>query len=331
MLLKQSEYRKIDLNKSSKILFYGINEGLKNETIKYLTENKEIFIYDEIEILKKYDDFIESISTKSFFEIRKIILIRRSSEKIYKLIEEIDKKKIDNIVIIINSQNLDKRSKLRAYFEKDKNKVCIPFYSDNEKTLLDLASNFLKKKNIILSRSNINLLIDRCANDRGNLLNELKKVEFFYQNKKKITFDDIIKLTNLTENYTVSELIDNCLAKNIKKTIKILNENNFAEDEIIIITRTFLSKCKKLLNLSKHYQDNKNADLVISSAKPPIFWKDKEIIKKQLLIWKPSELKELIYKINSIELLIKKNFKNSLNLITDFLLENSELKTNNKI
>ena len=93
MLLKQSEYRKIDLNKSSKILFYGINEGLKNETIKYLTENKEIFIYDEIEILKKYDDFIESISTKSFFEIRKIILIRRSSEKIYKLIEEIDKKK----------------------------------------------------------------------------------------------------------------------------------------------------------------------------------------------------------------------------------------------
>ena len=241
------------------------------------------------------------------------------------------KKKIDNIVIIINSQNLDKRSKLRAYFEKDKNKVCIPFYSDNEKTLLDLASNFLKKKNIILSRSNINLLIDRCANDRGNLLNELKKVEFFYQNKKKITFDDIIKLTNLTENYTVSELIDNCLAKNIKKTIKILNENNFAEDEIIIITRTFLSKCKKLLNLSKHYQDNKNADLVISSAKPPIFWKDKEIIKKQLLIWKPSELKELIYKINSIELLIKKNFKNSLNLITDFLLENSELKTNNKI
>ena len=331
MILKQFEYRKIDLNKNTKILFYGNNDGLKKEAIKNLTAEEKIFTYDEFEILNKYNEFILSLSTKSFFETRKIILVNNTTEKILKIIEEIDEKRIDNIIIIINAQNLDKKSKLRNLFEKDKGKICIPFYPDNEKTLLNFTYNFLKERNMILSTSNINLLIDKCANDRGNLINELNKIEFFYKSKKKITFDDIIKLTNLAENYTVSELVDNCLAKNIKKTTKILNENIFAEEDVIIIIRTFLNKCKKLLNLSKIYENNKNIDLVISSARPPIFWKDKEITKKQLLVRKPSELKELIYKISNLELLIKKNFKNSLNFVVDFLLENSDLRTNNKI
>tara|TARA_B100000401_G_scaffold140504_1_gene93301 strand:+ start:303 stop:704 length:402 start_codon:yes stop_codon:yes gene_type:complete len=133
----------------------------------------------------------------------------------------------------------------------------------------------------------------------------------------------------LSENFSVSELIDNCLAKNKSKTIQILNENNYTNDDCILISRMFLNKSKKILKLSIDYEQNKNIDLTISASKPPIFWKDKEITKQQILKWKPQDLKELIYKLNNIELTIKKNFNNALNLMSDFLLEQSTLKTNN--
>ena len=147
--------------------------------------------------------------------------------------------------------------------------------------------------------------------------------------EKKITTETITKLINLSENFSVSELIDNCLAKNKSKTIQILNENNYTNDDCILISRTFLNKSKKILKLSIDYEQNKNIDLTISASKPPIFWKDKEITKQQILKWKPQDLKELIYKLNNIELTIKKNFNNALNLMSDFLLEQSTLKTNN--
>ena len=118
-------------------------------------------------------------------------------------------------------------------------------------------------------------------------------------------------------------LIDNCLAKNTKKTINILNENNFSNDDTIMILRTLLNKSKKILYLSNEFKKNKNIDLTISSARPPIFWKDKEIVKQQIKKWTPEKIKNLIYKLNDIELNIKKNINNSVILITDFIIEQS--------
>ena len=191
------------------------------------------------------------------------------------------------------------------------------------------ATEFLKKRKITLSPSNINLIISKSNNDRENLLNELNKIEYYSKNGKKITENEISKLTNLSENHSVSELVDNCLVMNTRKIINILNENNFNHEDCIIIIRTLLNKSKKILNLSYDYQDNNNIDLTISTAKPPIFWKDKEIVKQQIYKWKPDNIKELIFKINEIELLIKKNLSNSVNIVTDFLLEQSSKKTNN--
>ena len=88
-------------------------------------------------------------------------------------------------------------------------------------------------------------------------------------------------------------------------------------------------KAKKLLTLSKSFENNKNIDLTISSARPPIFWKDKEITKQQIYKWKPENIKNLIYSLNETELLIKKNINNSINLITDFILFQSSSETNN--
>ena len=330
MIIKSFEINKIDFDQNKLVLFYGKNEGFKNEATNNLIKDKdEITKYEEKEVLENINDFIESILSKSLFESEKIIIIKRVTDKILKIIDEINSKNIEDIKIILNADNLEKKSKLRSLFEKNKKYICVPFYPDTEQTLSKLTFNFLKKKNISISQSNINLIVNKCNGDRETLLNELNKIEYFSKNGKKITAENIAKLTNLIENHGISELVDNCLAKNKKKIINILNENNFNNDDCILITRTFLNKAKKILKLSSEFQNNKNIDLTISSAKPPIFWKDKEITKQQIYKWTPENIKQLIYKLSEIELLVKKNINNSINLITDFILNEASSNTNN--
>ena len=330
MIIKSFEINKINFDQNKLVLLYGKNEGFKNEATNNLIKNKdEVTKYEEKEILENINDFIESILSKSLFESEKIIIIKRSTDKILKIIDEINSKNIEDIKIILNADNLEKKSKLRSLFEKDKKYICVPFYPDTDQTLSKLTYNFLKKKNILISQSNINLIVNKCNGDRETLLNELNKIEYFSKNGKKITAENIAKLTNLIENHGISELIDNCLAKNKKKIVNILNENNFNNEDCILITRTFLNKAKKILRLSSEFRNNKNIDLTISSAKPPIFWKDKEIVKQQIYKWTPENIKKLIYKLNEIELLIKKNINNAINLITDFILDQVTSSTNN--
>jgi DNA polymerase-3 subunit delta len=330
MILKSYEINKINQKENKLILFYGKNEGLKSEVINNLIINKnDVLNYEEKEILDNQNNFVENILSKSLFEKEKIIIIKRATDKTLKIIDEISNINFEDVRIIINAGNLEKKSKLRSFFEKNKKFICVAFYPDSEQTILKLAYNFLKEKNISISPAYINLIVNKCNGDREALLNELKKIEYFSKNGKKISSENIAKLTNLAENHSISELIDNCLAKNKKKIIYILNENNFSSEDCILITRTFLIKSKKILKLSTEFENNKSIDLTISSAKPPIFWKDREITKQQIYKWNPESIKKLIYKLNEIELLIKKNINNSINLITDFILDQSSSRTSN--
>ena len=330
MIVKSYDINKLNLKTFSLFLFYGKNQGLKNDALDILIKDKnKISSYDEKEILDNEDSFIENILSKSLFEQEKFIVIKRATDKILRIINTLDLKNIEDTTIILNGDNLEKKSKLRSFFEKDKKLVCVAFYPDNDQTLSKLAYNFLRDKKITISPSNINLIVNKCSGDREILINELKKVESFTKNGKKITSEVISKLINLSENHNISELIDSCLAQNKKKTISILNENNFSNEDCIMIIRSFIMKAKKLLNLSKTFETNKNIDLTISSAKPPIFWKEKEITKQQIQKWKPKNIKNLIYTLSETELQIKKNINNSINLITDFILLQSSSTTNN--
>ena len=330
MIVKYFEIHKINFKDKKIILFYGKNNGLKNEITNKLVGNKnEVFNYDEKEVLENDYNFIERLATESLFEEEKIIIIKRATDKILKIIEAISSKNLGELIIIINSDNLEKKSKLRSLFEKDKKLVCVPFYPDNEQTLSKLAYNFLRDNKISISPSNINLIVNKSSGDRETLINELQKIKYFTKNGKRIDSENISKLVNLNENHSISELVDNCLAKNKKKIISILNENNFNNEDCIMITRSFLIKAKKLLHLSKKFETNKNIDLTISSAKPPIFWKEKEITKQQIQKWTPKNIKNLIYTLSETELQIKKNINNSINLITDFILNQSSTETNN--
>ncbi len=327
MIVKSFDINKINLEKYNLFLFYGENEGYKIESIKNIHKkliNYKIIKYEEKEIIENSDNFISEILNKSLFDEKNVIVINRSSDKSISIIQDLYSKEIFDTKIIFVSEILQKKSKLRAYFEKEKQLICVPFYNDKESILVSLANNFFKKKNIHISSESINLIVQRSAGDRINLYNEIKKIENFSEKNKKISYENISKLTNLAENYSVSEITDNCLAKNIKKIVNILNENNFSSEDCITILRTLLYKSKRLLNLLSDVQNTNNLDKTINSYKPTIFWKEKEIVKKQVKIWTKNDVIKLIDEICEIEILIKKNSTSSLNIIYDFIINKSK-------
>ena len=151
-----------------------------------------------------------------------------------------------------------------------------------------------------------------------------KKQKCIPKKKTNISFNEINKLTNLNKNSDIGELVDNCLAKNIKRTNYLISENNFGSEDSIIIIRIFLSKTKRLLNLIDNFSVQKNLDKTIASAKPPIFWKDKDIVKKQIKSWTLKQVEKLILEINEIEFLIKTKNQNSMYILSDFILNKSK-------
>ena len=331
MILKSFELTKIKLNNYKFYLFYGDNEGLKEEHIKNLFEKNyqdKIHRYEEKEILDNINIFFNNVLTKSFFDNEKLIIINRATDKIRIIIEELIEKNPEDIQIILNSKSLEKKSTLRKLFEKEKSTLCIPFYEDNNQTLNSIISLFFRNKKIPISQQLINVLIERSRGDRKNLNNELEKVENFSLNKKNLNIGEIIKLTNLADNYSASELVDHSLAKNTRKTVTILSENNYSEDDNIIIIRTLLAKLKRLVKIYELVDEKNNIEKAISACKPPVFWKDKPLVTQQLQSWNKNLLKDLIYKTNEIELLVKKNSMLAKNILADFIIDNSK-KTNN--
>ena len=331
MIIKFFETKKKDLSSYKFFLLYGKNKGLIEETIqkdlkKFLPKNT--YKYDENEILNNPDNFKENIFNKSFFENDKLIIIQRASDKILKIIEELKEKEIEDVAIILISDQLEKKSKLRAFFEKDKKTICIAFYEDTNQTLSFIVQNFLKKLNINLSQQNINVIVGRAKGDRASLNNELMKLESYAMNKSNINVDDILKLTNLAENYDAAELVENSLAQNQKQTLHILNENNFSNEDCIMIIRIYLNKLKRLLKIISDMKTNNDVNQVIMNYRPPIFWKEKDFVKRQVKIWNYENISELISKTNLLELQLKKNPTISIYLLTNFILEKT-LNVNN--
>ena len=323
MIIKNFELERIKKSNLYLYLFYGQNEGLKKEVLEncFIKNFKGLVErYDEKEVIENQEEIYSKIFNKSLFEKEKIILISRTSDKIINFIERILEKNISDIKIICLSEILEKKSKLRNLFEKDSKLICIPFYADDNKKLTQLCGDFFKKINVPISREILNIIVDKCQGDRNNLNRELEKVEMFIDGNTKFDISDILKLISLSENYTVSELVDSCLSKNIKNTAKILNENNYTNDDCILILRTMLNKTKRLIKLRDDYDVTKNLDSTVSNFRPPIFWKDKDVIKKQLLKWDKKNSSELIFEINELEKLIKKNSENSLRITYDFVL-----------
>ena len=323
MIIKHYQLENFNLNKFIFFLIYGKNEGLQKEIIEKKFTNSflgEINRYEENEVLSNSESIISEILNKSLFSNNKIIIITRASDKILKIIEKLLEKKLKDIKIIIKSGQLEKKSKLRNLFEKNKDMVTMPVYQDEFRSLLPIIIQFTKKNDIKLSRESINLILDRASGSRENLYIELEKIFNYSISNKVIEFETVKKLTNLSENYGVNELANQYLSKNKKNLAKILNENNYSDEDCILILRTILSKSKRLIEIIEKNNEIENIDEVINDIRPPIFWKEKDDLKKQVNMWDFGDLKNKIYRINEIEALIKSNSKNSLNILSDFIV-----------
>ena len=325
MIIKYFEINKKKFDNYNLFLIYGENEGLKKEIIQTLKKNfsGNIENYDEGQIISNNELFYEKLFNKSLFEKEKIIILNRCSEKICEVIEKIIDKKISDIKIILNANALETKSKLRNLFEKKKDLIIIPTYKDTSIVLAEIAKKFFYNYKISISQETINLLISRCNGDRGHLKSELDKILIYMGNKKNINLEEIYKLTNLAENFSINELVDTSLSKNSQKTSEILNESNYKSEDGILILRTFLQKAKRLLSLYERQNGNVNFDSLINDYKPPIFWKDKPIVKRHLENWSKSKIKDLIVNINKTEVFLKKNSSVSLMLVFNFIYETS--------
>ena len=330
MIIKSFELDRTSLEKYQFFLFYGENNGHKEEIIQKIVQKMKTqkTTYFENEILSNSDVFFNSLSSKSFFETDKLIIVSKVTDKFKSIIDEIFEKNFKDITIILNADELNKKSKLRNFFEKEKSLICTPFYKDNYQTLARLASDFFQKKQVSVSREIINLIVERSNGSRHHLNNEIFKIDNYLLNKKKITLEVVRKLTNLGENYNMTQLVDNCLAKNKSKINKIMNENNFSNDETIMIIRTFLSKTKRLYLIKKELEKGTSLESVIMNFRPPIFWKDKELVKQQIKLWSYENIQNLMAEISDTEFNIKKNIANSLNILQDFIYTQSEIVSN---
>ena len=326
MIVKTYEIEKKKFIDQNFFLIYGENEGLKKEIIQILKKKLKgnIENYDETQIYNNNELFYEKIFNQSLFEKEKIVIVNRCTDKIYDLVENIITKNISDIKIILSAGILEKKSKLRNLFEKKKELIIIPTYKDNSIALAEIAKSFFNNFKISVSQETINLLASRCNGDRGHLKSELDKVLLYMHDKKKINLKEIHELTNLAENFSINELVDSSLSKNSQKTSEMINESKYKTEDGIIILRTFLQKAKRLLNIYEKQDGKSNYDNLINNYSPPIFWKDKPIVKRQLENWSKSKIKDLIVNINKTEIFLKKNSTISLLLVFNFVYETSE-------
>ena len=330
MIIKSFEIDKKKISEFKLFLIYGENEGLKREIINKIKKNhsgKEVK-YDETQVLKNTTEFYNQVKNNSLFEEKKIFLLERCTDKISEIVMEICEDVREDL-IIINCGLLEKKSKLRKNIEDSKKAVIIPTYKDNSQSLINIANTFFNEKKINISHETLNLLVSRCNGDRGFLKLELEKISNYLSDKRIISLKEISTLTNLSENYSASELVDASLSKNVKKTCQMLDENNYSNEDTFLILRVFLQKTKKILSLLENLNTDKSIERVISKYKPAIFWKDKPIIEKQLKIWSLEAIKNLIYKINDIETKIKKDNSLGLILMKNFIYEIISKKTSN--
>ena len=295
-------------------LLYGENSGLKKdirESIKIAIEKKnkdmEYLSFYENEINDNEDNFYNSIYAGSLFGNKKIITISNGSDKIIKQIEDITSKYPENIFIIIYADVLEKKSKLRTFFEKNSKLLCIPCYLDNSRDLEIIARNEFKKNNMQVSKEILNLIIEKSNKDRNNLKNEIEKIKSFSLDKKNLELEDIKMLINFSGEYKSDILINECLCGNISQYKKILSETYTNTINQIFLLRILSNKMQRLLAMKKDEENHKNLDSLLNTIRPPIFWMEKPMVKKQLSIWNLENIKNTLKEINDTEILLKKN------------------------
>ena len=300
-------------------LFYGENLGLQNDLknkIRNLNNKALIKNFNQEEILADENKFFNELLNQSLFEDTKIFFINQTNDKILELIKEIETKK-DNQKVFLFSELLDKRSKLRNYFEKSSTLGIVACYADNEISLKKIILDKLKGYTG-LSSQNINIIIENCGLDRSKLNNELIKITTFFKNKI-IDTDKLEALLNLKVNDNFDLLKDQALVGDKTKTNKLISDTILENEKNIFYLNIINQRLIKLLEVNKNTKDG-NIEGAINKIKPPIFWKDKALFSLQARKWNKFKLRKMLHQTYKIELKIKSNSQVSQSLLIKKLL-----------
>ena len=309
-------------------LLHGENQGLKRE-IKELIQSEinkknpdiEHFSFYENEIIDNEENFYNSIFSGSLFGNKKIIVIKNSSDKINDKLSDVIEKFPENVHLVLFAEILEKKSKLRNLFEINNKTLSVACYPDNAKSLEIIAKTILRKNKINISQESINLLVEQSNGDRNNLNNEIEKIKSLSLDNKKIQTNELKTLTNFSGEYKTDSIVNECLCGNILEYKKHLSEMYTNTVNQIFLLRILSNKIQRLLNMKEMQSGNKNLDSLLNECKPPIFWKEKPLVKKQLTIWGIGELKKTNNEISHIEMMCKKNPQISKIIFFNFISE----------
>jgi DNA polymerase-3 subunit delta len=311
------------LNKYSSILAYGTNAGIKDDLKSKIRNN-----YKDVEIINLFEDFIlknkgifyDTISNQSLFFDRKIIFINNASEKIFDILE--NHLKVKNVQIYIFSENLDKKSKLRKLFEKEKDLAIFACYEDNERSLSDYIKNELSEYKGLTGEI-CNFIISNCNTSRKEVQNEIEKIKILFSDKI-IEKSKLFSLLNQKENTNFDEVRDRALAGEKSKLNKNLSEIDLLNEECFFYLNNLGFRIQRLIDIKNTINENKSSFELddIDNIKPPIFWKDKPMFVSQLRNLSLKKLNEIYTKINTTEILMKKNSQiNNAVLIKNLLID----------
>ena len=308
-----------NLNNKNILLFYGENVGLKNEfknKIKLKNKNSEIVRFNQEEIIKEEEKFVNEIFNISLFDKKKIYFIESSSDKILEVFKNIEDKLSDQKIYLF-AELLDKKSKLRNYFEKSSNIGAVACYADNEisikKIILDKLKGFEG-----LSPQNINMIIENTSLDRVRLDNELDKIITYFTNKK-INTDSLELLLDIRVNDSFNLLKDEALCGNKIKTNKLLSNTVMDDDKNIFYLNIINQRMNKLIETFELTKDI-SLENAVNTIKPPIFWKDKPMFMMQAKKWNKNKIKNVLKKTYDLEIKIKSNSIINKNILVKKLL-----------
>ena len=319
--LVQDNFKTIENKKI--ILIYGENTGLKADLKNYFKKKykdfEKINLFQD-DVIANQDLLINEISNQSLFVSSKIIIINEVTDKILVHIEDIFNLNLENVRIILISNELDKRSKLRSYFEKEKLLVTIPCYADNEISLRKYILVKLKDyKN--LNTDTINLIIDNSRHDRGIINNEIDKIRVLFSDKI-LHFETLKELLNSKETEEFEHIRDAALNGEKNKLNKLISTTNFLNENTMYYLASLSLRLTKLLETLNINQNTNNIDAAASMLKPKIFWKDKETFVNQAKKWKIIEIKRILSKLNDLEINIKQNSTINSGVLVKYFLIN---------
>ena len=318
--------KEIDVLKKNLFLLYGENLGLKEElkkNIRLKFNKAKILMFSQEELLKNLNLLYNEILNTSLFEETKILFIENVNDKILPIVEEIEKN-LENNKIFLFSKILEKKSKLRNFFEKSKNNICVPCYADSEITIRKIILNKLKGFQG-LSPENVNLILENCRMDRIKHNNDIDKIITFFNNKK-IERKELEILLNVSVNDNFDELKDEALKGNKTKTNKLISETLIDKDKNFLYLSLINQRLMKIADFHK-LENRSDIETAINSLKPPVFWKDKPAFTIQVKKWNLKKINEIL-KTYNLELEIKSNSKINHNLLIKSLLVDICLQAN---